>query len=88
MVFHYTNYIKLLIVLCIISLTHQEEKTSLLSTNGAISFTKINDYTLDLATYKTNIQYLLKKSLIVIEVIVKSDITQKDNHNLSVYTVS
>lgn len=74
MVFHYTNYIKLLIVLCIISLTHQEEKTSLLSTNGAISFTKINDYTLDLATYKTNIQYLLKKSLIVIEVIVKSDI--------------
>ena len=67
-------FFKYLIILICLGITLQEEKISLLSTNGTIAFTKINDYSLGLSSYKTNIQYLLSKSLISIEVVVTSDI--------------
>ena len=67
-------FFKYLIILICLGITLQEEKISLLSTNGTIAFTKINDYSLGLSSYKTNIQYLISNSLISLQVVVTSDI--------------
>ena len=63
-------YIWVMLIMCSV----QQEQISLLSKKNEISFTKINEHNLDLSTFKTNIQYLLGKSLISIKVIATSDI--------------